>query len=139
MNIVRWSPLQEFDALERRTRRLLDEFGLVSAIVPAADVYETEGEYVYELEVPGFEEKELAIEVTDHTLVVKGTRTVEKEERKRSFHLHERLAKEFERRFELPLEADTETLSARFANGVLELHAPKVRTIEPRKIKIAAS
>jgi HSP20 family protein len=106
--------------------------------VPAADVYETEGEYVYELEVPGFVEKELAVEVTDHTLMVKGTRTVEKEETQRSFRLHERLAKEFERRFELPMEADTETISAKFANGVLELHAPKVRTTEPRKIAISA-
>ena len=40
--------------------------------LPATDIYETEDEYVVELEVPGYEEKELTIEVFDHMLTVKG-------------------------------------------------------------------
>ncbi|MEX0675164.1 MAG: hypothetical protein WD067_10345, partial [Gaiellaceae bacterium] len=59
--LVRWNPFQELDTLERRMRRTLDELGLAPATLPAADVYETEGEYVFEVEAPGFEEKELTV------------------------------------------------------------------------------
>ena len=42
---------------------MFDEFGIGSTGLPAADIYETEKEYAFELEVPGFQEKELSIEV----------------------------------------------------------------------------
>ena len=40
--------------------------------LPATDIYEMGDEYVVEIEVPGYERKELTIEVLDHTLTVKG-------------------------------------------------------------------
>ncbi len=135
--LVRWSPFQELDTFERRMRRMLDEVGLAPATLPAADVYETDGEYVFELEAPGFEEKELSIEVTDHTLTVKGERAEEKEKKEKSYRLHERLEKAFERRFELPPEADPDKIAAEFAKGVLTVHAPKAATAKPRKVEIA--
>ena len=69
--MVRWDPFRELDLMERSMRR----FGmplLPIAALPAADIYETEDEYVVELEVPGYAEKELTIEVSDHMLTVKG-------------------------------------------------------------------
>jgi len=137
MQLVRWFPFQELDAMERRMRRVFDEVGIAPVPLPAADVYETEGEYVFELEVPGFEEKQLAIEVSDHTLTVKGERTEEKEEHGKTFRLQERLAKQFERRFELPPEADSGKVAADFEAGVLTVHAPKEKAAEPRHVAIA--
>jgi HSP20 family protein len=64
--------VQELDSIERRMRRAFEEFGFAPAFVPAADVYETDGELVVEIEVPGYEEQELEIELSDHTLTVKG-------------------------------------------------------------------
>ena len=139
MQLVRWNPSQELDVMERRMRRLFDEAGIIPAPLPAADVYETPGEYVLELEVPGFDEKELAIEVSDHTLTVKGERAEEKEEEGKTFRLQERLAKQFERRFELPAEADSGRVAADFKAGVLTVHAPKAKTSEPHKVEIAAT
>jgi len=138
MAIVKWSPFRELDLMERRMRRMLEEFGFGPITLPAADVYETPEEFVVELEVPGFAEKELGIEVSDHTLVVKGERKEVKEEREKAFLLHERLEKAFERRFELPPEADAEKLTATFVNGVLEIHAPKAVEAKARKIPIGA-
>ena len=134
--LVRWTPFRELDLMERRMRRLFDDVGLVPAPLPAADVYETPQEFVVELEVPGFAEKDLALEVTDHTVVVRGA-VKQEEEREKTFLLHERLERTFERRFSLPEQADTDKLSARFNEGVLELHAPKVAAAKPRKIAIA--
>lgn len=102
-------------------RRAFEEFGFAPALVPAADVYEADGEFVVE------------IELSDHTLTVKGEK-VEKTEK--AFRLHERLERAFERRFALPADADTERVTATFEKGVLELHAPKVATAKPRKVAI---
>ena len=137
MILTRWTPFQELDAVERRTRKLFDELGFHQTVVPAVDVYERKGEYVYELEVPGFEEKELDIEVTDHVLTVKGERMETKEEKDKTFWLHERLARTFERRFELPPEADTEKVKAEFKKGILAVRAPKAKSLAPKKVEIA--
>jgi HSP20 family protein len=138
MTIVRWSPFSDIEAVDRRFRRLFDEFGIAPAALPAADIYETDKEYAFELEVPGFEEKELSVEVTDHTLVVKGEQLEMKEENDKQYRLHERLERAFERRFTLPLEADTTKIGAEFAKGVLTVHAPKVDVPKPLKVSIEA-
>jgi HSP20 family protein len=139
MAIVKWTPFMELDSMERRMRRLFEEIGFAPALAPAADIYETDDEFVVELEVPGYEEKELAIEITDHTLAVMGKREKTKEEKTKEFALHERLEREFERRFVLPAAADTEHLKAVFAKGVLEVHAPKLKAAQPKKVAIAKS
>jgi len=136
--IVKWAPFQDLDVFERRMRRMLEDWGVAPAPLPAADVYETEKELVVELDVPGYEEKELSLQVTDHMLTIKGERKAEKEEKDRSFYLHERLEKHFERRFTLPTEADTARIDATFHTGVLEVHIPKIEQATARTIEIKA-
>jgi HSP20 family protein len=136
--LVRWAPFRDLDVIERRMRRMLEDFGVAPAPLPAADLYETEKELVVELEVPGFEDKELALEVSDHTLTIKGERKRDKEEKAKTFYLHERLEKHFERSFTLPPEADIEHVDATFRGGVLEVHVPKVEQVEARTVEIQA-
>jgi HSP20 family protein len=135
--LVKWMPFQDLDVLERRMRRVLEDVGVVPEPLPAADLYETQDEVIVKLDVPGFEETELEIEVTDHTLVVKGERTEETEKKDKTFYLHERLEKHFERRFMLPTEADLAKAKASFGKGVLEVHVPKVEEPKARTIEIA--
>ena len=136
--LVRWAPFQDLDFIERRMRRMLEDFGVAPAPLPAADLYETDKELIVELDVPGYEENELALEVSDHTLVVKGERAMEQEEKEKTFYLHERLEKHFERRFTLPPEADLAQVKATFRTGVLEVHVPKVELVKTRTIEIGA-
>jgi len=136
--LVKWAPFQELDTIERRMRRMLEDFGIAPAPLPPVDLYETEKEVVVELDVPGFEEKELSLEVVDHTLMVKGEHKVAKEEKEKTFYLHERLEKHFERRFTLPPEVDVEHVEAKFGRGVLEVHIPKIERAKARKIEIRA-
>jgi HSP20 family protein len=135
MTIVKWTPFTELDSMERRMRRLFEEIGFAPGLAPAADVYETDDEFVVELEVPGYAEEELSIEVSDHTLAIKGLREKTKEEQTKEFALHERLEREFERRFVLPSEADTEHVKAVFTNGVA-VHTEKLQAVTPKKIAI---
>jgi HSP20 family protein len=136
MAVVRRTPFTELDSMERRTRRLFEEIGLAPVLAPAADVYETGEEFVVEVEAPGYDEKELSIEISDHTLAVKGSRCETAEEKRRDFALHERLERQFERRFILPREVDTEHVKAVFSSGVLEVRAQKLPTAKARQVAI---
>ena len=136
MAIVRWTPFTELDSMDRRIRRLFEEIGFAPGLAPAADVYETADEFVVEVEVPGYDEKELSIEVSDHTLAVRGSHSGTTEEKHKEFALHERLEREFERRFVLPREADTEHVKAVFSKGVLEVHAHKLPAAKAKQIAI---
>ncbi len=138
MALVRWSPFQDLDTVDRRMRRMLDQVGIVPAW-PAADVYESNGEYIYELEVPGYDEHDLAVEVRDHVLTVRGEKTEAKEEKEKTFYLNERLARSFERRFELPADALADKVIAKFDHGVLVVHAPKAAEAAPKKVAITTA
>jgi HSP20 family protein len=136
MTVLERTPFRELDAFDRRMRRLFSDFPFVPASTPAADIYETDSELVVELEVPGYEEKDLDIEVSDHTLVVKGAREEETETEEKAVRLRERLASTFVRRFALPSATDSEHVSATYARGVLTLHVPKAAEFKPRKVRI---
>ncbi len=131
-----WPPLRDVETMERRMLRLLDGLTFSPVVLPATDIYETGDEYVVELEVPGFERDELGIEVSDHQLTVTGRRKQAEDQSEKAFRLRERLEHEFERRFVLPAEADTEHVHATFEKGVLEVHAPKSKVLEPKKVAI---
>jgi HSP20 family protein len=130
--LVKQPLLPELDAMERRLRRMFDV-----PLAPAVDVYETPEELVFELEVPGYEEKELGLEVSDHMLTIFGTHEETTEEVKKTFRLHERLGGRFERTFMLPPEIDGERVTATVEHGLLKVRAPKVEGSLPRKIAIS--
>jgi HSP20 family protein len=138
MTITKWAPFQELDSMERRLRRVFEDAGLAPKLLPAADVYETDDRYVVELEVPGFEEEELGIEVSDHTLTVTGSRHEDTEKTEKSFRLRERIDREFERIFRLPPEVDTESIEASFASGVLKVEAAKSAAAPGHKVPITS-
>src|SRR5262249_27404042 len=140
--LVKQPLFPELDAFDRRFRRLFGGMPLMPAFVaaaaPAADVYETPDEYVFELEGPGYQEEGLGIELSDHSLTGTGSRRGTKDPGEKSYRLHERLEGTFERTFTLPREVDSEQVSAEFENGVLKVHAPKLATAQPRKVAITS-
>lgn len=134
--LEKWAPLPDLDVAERRLRRFFEDVGFAPSVTPAADVYDTGTELVVELDVPGFDEKELAVDVTDHTLRISGTRASETATKEKALRLRERLEAHFERRFQLPVEADTEHVTAEYDKGVLTLHVPKLAAAKPHSVKI---
>lgn len=132
--LERWTPFRDLEVMEQRMRRLLPNITVAPVFTPAADIYETKDELVFELEVPGYEEKELDVEVREHTLTITGRREAESEKKEKTLRLHERLEATFERSFQLPAEADGEHLKAIYGKGILTLHVPK--TAQPKTLKI---
>ena len=132
--LEKWTPFRDLDLVERRMRSLFP--ALTVPALPATDIIETEDEYVFELEVPGYEEQELEIEVVDHTITISGRREAAEEATDQALRLHERLEAEFERSFQLPFAADGEQLTATYGRGLLTLHVPKLAKSKPMKVPI---
>jgi len=140
--LVKRAPLTELDGMERWLNSMLSGVGFGPVLrprMPAADVYVSDGKYVIELEVPGFVEKELSIELAGRLLTITGVHEETEEEAARTFRLHERLENEFERSFMLPPEVDVEKVTSTFEGGVLKVFAPVPAATTSRKVPIAAA
>jgi HSP20 family protein len=136
--MVKQPPSAEFGWLDRSFRRLLSDMPFAfTGLAPAADVYETPDEYVVEIEVPGYDDTDLTLEIANRTLTIKGVRDDTKADEEKSYRIHERLELAFERTFMLPPEVDGEQVSAVFENGVLKIHGPKLVSVLPRKVEIS--
>jgi HSP20 family protein len=137
-SLVKWAPFGDLDLVDRRMRQMFDGFGVDRTMLPTSDVMETSKELIVRLDVPGFDEKQLSLEVADHTLAVRGERSEAPEETDAHVYVRERLDARFERLFVLPAEVDTSKIEASLKKGVLEVRVPKIEQATPRKIKIAA-
>jgi HSP20 family protein len=106
---------------------------------PHVDIASTDKQYTVTVEVPGVEEKDVKLELThDGTLVIRGEKKQEKEQKDKNFHRIERSYGSFQRTLSLPEDASQENIDASFKNGVLTVTVPR-KTIaqEPaRRIEI---
>jgi HSP20 family protein len=132
VTLVRQPLFPEFDVMERRLRRMFE-----GPLTPAADVYETPEELIVELEVPGYEDNELGLQISDHMLTISGAHEATSEKVERTFRVHERIGGTFERTFMLPPEIDDGHVTATFEKGLLKVHAPKIEAAKPRRIAIS--
>jgi HSP20 family protein len=109
--------------------------------IPAVDVRETDGGYLLEAELPGFDEKNIQVHVDGGNLTIESRKDEEtkKEEKKDGNYLiRERRRMSFSRSFRLPENADTGQVSAAFKNGILSLEIKKRAESQKRLIKIDA-
>lgn len=100
-------------------------------IAPAVDVAEKDKEYEITAELPGIDEKNIDIKLSNGTLTIKGEKKEEKEEREKDYYVSERRYGSFIRSFKVPEGIDTGKIEATFAKGVLNIKLPK--TAEAQK------
>jgi HSP20 family protein len=108
---------------------------------PAMDVTEDADGYKVTAELPGMDEKEIEIALTDETLTIKGEKKLEKEETDKDHYLSERSYGEFRRSFALPENIDPDKVAASFTKGVLTVTLPKTvaAKAEPKKVAVKAA
>ena len=106
---------------------------------PRIDVRENDKAYVLEAELPGFDEKEIEINLENNILCLssKKTETSEAEEKKDDYIIRERRFSSFSRSFKLPANADPETVKAVFKNGILSLEIAKKAEAAKKLIPIS--
>ena len=104
---------------------------------PVVDVSETELAYEIKAELPGLEENDIELTLSDGTLTLKGEKKFEHEEKTSDVHVSERSYGSFRRRFSLPQEADAKKIAAAFNNGVLTVTVPKTAAAQNQAKKIS--
>jgi HSP20 family protein len=93
--------------------------------MPEVDVRENTNSIVVEAELPGVDEKDLSVTVSNGMLTIKGEKKQEKEEKSENYHLTERSFGSFQRSLRLPDTVDDAKVMAKFDKGVLTVTATK--------------
>jgi HSP20 family protein len=126
------------DEMDRMFERMFEGHGFPSAerfapwmtserFSPNVDVFERDGKLVIRADVPGLTRDDVKVEMTEDAVIIEGERKYEHEQREEGVYRTERGYGQFRREIPLPEGAKTDTATANFKNGVLEvtMEAPK--------------
>jgi HSP20 family protein len=144
MRVIKWEPFRDVDdVFDRFFAESMRRWPRVGAATqqprewaPAADVSETDGEYVIKAELPEVRKEDVSITVQDGVLTLAGERRQEKVDEQEKIHRIERFYGSFARRFALPENADEQGIRAESRDGVIVIHIPKQRVVEPQPRQI---
>ncbi len=138
-----WEPLNEFEQVTERMRRMLDQtfgsFGWPSSAEadrwsPLVDIEEADDAYVVEAELPGVKREDVNIELVGNELTITGE--VKQRERKGALRRQTRHTGRFEYRVGLPAQVDGDKIDASLKEGVLTVRVPKSERAQRRKIEV---
>ncbi len=141
-----WGPIRQ---LQQEMDQVVQQFfgnpdggaapaGLI-AWVPQVDVEEDDQKLVVKADLPGVDSKDVDISVANDTLVIRGQKNEEREEKKKNYHRIERFQGEFYREIPLPRGLDTDRIEATTNNGMLMITIPKKAEAQPKKISVQAA
>jgi HSP20 family protein len=152
-------PRRPLESLRQEIDRLFDDFGIGTwrspfrssffdmgpfrrakaafSGMPAVDVAETEKGYKVVAELPGMDEKNIEVKITNGMLTIKGEKQEDKEEEKQDYYVRERSFGSFERTLPVPDGVDLDKVDASFKNGVLTVALPKTAEAQKAEKKIA--
>ncbi len=117
-------------ALMRRMTEEMDRWfegrrgGEISPWMPTVEVTEHEGKLNVIADLPGINENDVKVEVTDEGLVIQGERRREQEQKGERYYRSERSYGQFYRLVPLPENANLDQARAEFHNGELRVSIP---------------
>jgi HSP20 family protein len=131
-----------FGQLQRRMNSVFEDFfgrspsdlwgDAAGEFLPRVDVSETGKEVRITAELPGLDEKDVEVTVTNNMLTIKG----EKEEEEGDYYHSERSYGYFDRTIALPQGIDADNAKAKFKKGVLKVTIPKKPEAQSSRRKI---
>ena len=132
--------LREMDTLHEEMNRLFESFWKDSGsrnfltrpwqlddLTPRVDETEDEKAFHVKVELPGMDEEDVDITLSDSVLTIRGEKKREKEEEGKDFYRSERSFGIFRRSLPVPVEVEEGKIEARFEKGVLYIELPKSR------------
>jgi len=146
MPAMTWRPhwetgLQDF--MEEVERSFEDFFGRQTQPrargerwLPPVDVYETDGDVVVVMDLPGVDLQDIKVSVAGQVLTVEGERRREEPAEAEAYFRRERMEGEFLRMIELPEDVMNDEAKAAYKDGVLRVTIPKAGSVLEKEIKI---
>lgn len=147
-----WRPFMDLDRWERDAQRMMDQFfgrslrpwwrerwlgaEPMEISAPSLDVYVEQNDIVIKAELPGMEKDDIQVNLSNHTLTLKGEKKREEKIKEEDYFCSERAYGSFSRTLELPGDVQGEKVSASFKNGVLEIRLPVAEAAKAKTIKV---
>lgn len=97
------------------------------------DIYEKDGNYHIEMDIPGFNKEDVKIEINEGHLTIKASKSSEDNEENKNYIRRERSTQEYSRSFYMG-DVDEDNIKAEFIDGVLKITALKKEKVETKKI-----
>ena len=142
-SLMPWSGTTSFrKEMDRLFDRLFevrgDELPALGEWAPDMDVSETKDAIVVKAEIPGLEPADIQVSLQENTLIIKGEKKREKEEKDERYHRIERSYGAFTRTVRLPVTVDGSKVDAKFKNGLLTVTLPKAPGAKGTAIPVKA-
>ena len=142
MALIPWRPFREIERffeeewpeIFEEPRRWFEEIPMIRR--PRMDIYETNGEIVAEIELPGVEPKNINIEVEDDVLKVEARSERQEEVKEKGYYRKETGTRYFKRVVALPTKVLREKAEAEYKDGILKITIPKIKAEKKEKVKI---
>ena len=138
-----------FYSLQREMNSLFDNFfrgfdlaprglaaGAMGIFSPSIDVKENDKEFIIKAELPGVEEKDIDVTVTNDSVTIKGEKKEEKEDKDKNYYYMERSYGSFSRVIPLEAEIESNKAEASFKNGILDIKIPKNQSAKAKGTKV---
>lgn len=104
---------------------------------PPIDIYENDVGLVLQADLPGVASDQLELQIQDNRLTLLGRVAPQAPENARLIYQEYRVG-DYLRSFILSEDVDHERITAKFADGVLQVTLPRAIKAEPRRIQIRA-
>jgi HSP20 family protein len=104
--------------------------------MPAVDLAEKDGEFAITAELPGLDEKNVEVKLSNGTLTISGEKKDERENKEKDYYFSERRYGSFKRSFRVPDGVDADKIEAAFDKGVLTIRLPKTAEAQKAEKKI---
>lgn len=141
--MIRYQPWAMHRELLNEFNRFIDQnggndasSGATADWSPAVDIAEYADRFVLHADVPGVEPSSIELTLEKGVLSLAGTRAQAVEAAGVEHRRVERATGRFHRRFSLPDTVDSEAVTAKNGNGVLEIVIPKRPAAQPRRITV---
>src|SRR5674476_924137 len=127
MAIIRWDPFREMTQVQNQFNRVADQVwgGRQESWLPAVDVFDTKDAVVLKAELAGMDPDDIAIEVEDNVLTIKGERKFEEKVDEERYYRVERRFGSFQRSLALPQGVKAGEIQAGYEDGILTVSVPK--------------
>jgi HSP20 family protein len=140
MKNLKYGPFQVGPAIDDFFNNFMDRnlSDLVSAFrfsEPAMNMLEEDNEFRIELAAPGLDKSDFEMKVDSGTLTVKVEKEFKDEKTNGKFKRREFNFSRFSRSFQLPETVNPEAIEARYENGVLIVHLPKIEVAKAKPVK----
>ncbi|MCC7210320.1 MAG: Hsp20/alpha crystallin family protein [Candidatus Brocadia sp.] len=144
-DLIKWAQLPTVSSMQEEMNRMFDrffkggelsDFAVAGTWAPPLDLSETADKVTVKAEIPGLDPKEIDISIQGETLIIKGEKKEEKEEKGKNYYRMERRYGSFSRVVDLPASVDTNKVTAECKNGVLEITMQKKEEVKPKQISV---